>query len=122
MEFQMVTTDNEFTHTDTTGAAIVFEPVNNNIEGVTQGFQHKVQKGRMRMDARVQILVNLTTYENTILPMLEHPTAVNCTFDRTIPTRNSATGQYNFVDVSQVQELPSGEYDIELILKEIIEG
>jgi hypothetical protein len=121
-EFTMVTTDDALTYTNTEGAAIIFEPENNNQESDTQGFQHKIQKGRFRNRVRVQIRITSAVLENTILPIIEYPKAVTCTFDRNIPLRTTATGIFNIVASSTLQEFEGPEYDYEIELVEIIEA
>jgi len=119
-EFIITTTDDALTYTDTAGAQIIFDAETNTVTSNTQGFLSKVQKGRVRNKATVSMLVTNTDYENIFLPMLEYPTAVNCTFDREIPMRGTATGEFNLLSARIVAELPDSTYDLELELVEII--
>lgn len=99
---------------------IRFDPENNNAFADTQGFMRKKQEGYSRAKAKVKVALSRTEYEDIFAPMLVYPDYCEVTFDRNIPLRGTATGDFVFESMKVVQELAGPVYEVELVLTEII--
>ena len=119
-EFIIRTIDNAYSYTSSLPVGVVFDAKVNVKTGDTQGYLRKVNKGKMRYDAKVVLKVTEDEYTNTFLPMLEYSDDVYCTFDRKIPTRGIASGTFTLEDIKLVQEFTQTEFEIELSLVEVL--
>lgn len=119
-EFIIRTVDNEYSYTSSIPVGVTFNPKNNLKTSDTQGFLRKVNKGKIRHEVEVIAKVSKTDYEDTLLPMFEYVDDVQCTFDRDIPMRGSATGTFTFEDMQLVQEFTDNEYEVKILLVEIL--
>lgn len=89
----------------------------------TQGFQPKVQVGRNRIEAEVDILDTESNILTNLYPMLEYPVEVNVTFDERPPLRGSTQlkmviNDYQIDD--KIQDTDDGDLRIQLKLVEVI--
>jgi len=123
-EFEIRTTDNIFSLVTNNPQTTVFNPQTNNKTADTQGFLRKTQKGKVRIQAVVNLRLSQSDLENIITPMSVHPADVVVTFDRAIPLRGSKVGNFTFEDFKLIKELDGkvtgNEYEIELILTEVL--
>lgn len=102
-------------------AQISFEYDSNIKTADTQGFLRKVQKGRYRIRAVVSVMDTKARIEAALLPMWQYPQTVNVTFDRNIPGKSTATGEFVMEDYRIKQEFDGGTMqEIEMQFTEVL--
>lgn len=102
-------------------AQISFEYDSNIKTADTQGFLRKVQKGRYRIRATVTIMDTKSRIEANVLPMWQYPQSVNVTFDRNIPGKSTATGEFVMEAYKILQEFDAGAMqEVELQFTEVL--
>ena len=119
-EFIITSTDSEYTYTSSIPVGIVFTPQNNASFANTQGYLRKKQVGKSRVQAMVTLLVSVSDYETTFIPSLAYASNFNVTFDRVIPSRGTATGEFVFETMAIKKEFGDSTYEIEIRLTEVL--
>jgi len=119
--FIIASTDSTYSYTSTIPVGYVFTPQSNNSFGNTQGFLRKKQIGKSRVKATVVLMVSVSDYEQTLIPMLSYATNVNVTFDRVIPASGVTTKEFTFETLALKQIFPDDTYEIQIELIEVLD-
>jgi hypothetical protein len=112
MSFTLVTEDSVYSYSNSgvSGDQYTdqeyFKNTNNIKTANTQGFLIKVQKGDDRMTARVKLADSESNITTNLYPMLNYPSTLNVTFERSVPFRSTQTLKMEMVDLKILKEFP----------------
>lgn len=124
-EFIIRTADSVYTYdvsdsTEAKSADISFTYEANLQESDTQGFLVKHQKGKYRIVANVAMVDSKARFEQYLLPQWQYPSYLVATFDRNLPAKSVAYGNFLMRDYKIAREFGGGIYEVEITLVEVL--